>query len=109
MDDILGISWSAQYYLDILSQGSQHMFEAFANITNATRQEYDISRTELFGGNVEFRSPIIPRFRRRSTSCNRSRSRSRSLCSVDEDEDDTDCCDIMPIIQAQQELAGNNS
>lgn len=92
--------------MDILSDDCQHTFQAFAEITNGTKQEYKIDRTELFGGDVLLQRDVGAR-RRRERS--RSRSRSRSLSNTDEEDDEeVALCDTMPTIDAQGELAGKS-
>lgn len=102
--NIKGISWSPQYDLNILSDDSQHTFQAFAEITNGTKQEYKISRTELFGGDVCLEKELVVK-RRRVRS--RSRSRSRSL-SNDSDSGDSEfgIRDLTPTVNALGEIGG---
>lgn len=90
--------------MDILSDDCQHTFQAFAEITNGTKQEYKIDRTELFGGDVLLQRDVGTRRRRE-----RSRSRSRSLSETEEEGDeDVELCDTTPTIDAQGELAGKH-
>lgn len=99
-----GISWAPQYDLNILSEDCQHEFQAFAEITNGTKQEYRIHRTELFGGDVYLQKETSVKRRR---DRERSRSRSRSLSSnSNTDEEEADYCDLAPTIDAMGEVAG---
>ncbi|CAF3244371.1 unnamed protein product [Rotaria sp. Silwood2] len=101
---IESISWSPQYDLNILSDDCRHTFQSFAEITNGTKQEYKINRTELFGGDVCLQKENGTKRRR-----NRSRSRSRSLSDTSDDDDDEDefnSIDIIPTIGVLGELAG---
>ncbi|CAF4041900.1 unnamed protein product [Rotaria sordida] len=61
---IHGISWLPQYELSILSDDRQHTFQAFAEITNGTKQEYRIDRTELFSGDVHLQGEVEAKRRR---------------------------------------------
>jgi len=97
-----GISWSPQYDLNILSNDCQHIFQAFAEITNGTKQEYKIDQTELFGGDVCLEK-VVGAKRRRSRSRSRSRSSSENFES---DEEEFDSCNLTPTVDAQGELAG---
>ena len=45
-----GISWSPRYTLTV--QSDVHQFDAWADMTNDTRRDYQIKHTELFGGDV---------------------------------------------------------
>ncbi|CAF1250802.1 unnamed protein product [Rotaria sordida] len=74
---IHGISWLPQYELSILSDDRQHTFQAFAEITNGTKQEYRIDRTELFSGDVHLQGEVEAKRRR-------DRSRSLYLYSIDQ-------------------------
>ena len=87
--------------MDILSDDCRHTFQAFAEITNGTKQEYRIDRTELFGGDVLLQRDVGAKRRRE-----RSRSRSRSSSETIDGEDDVDFCDTTPTIDGQAELAG---
>ena len=77
-------------------------------MTNGTKQEYSVNRTELFGGDVRLQNEVgTSRCRDRV----RARSRSRSLSDTfdeDEEEDEDDVCDMTPTIDAQGELAGRD-
>lgn len=103
---IHGISWSPQYDLNILSDDCQHIFQAFAEITNGTKQEYKINRTELFSGDVLLQNDIrINRRRDRELSITRSRSRSRSS-SEGSVMEDFDLDESTPTVGALGQLAG---
>ncbi|CAF3362778.1 unnamed protein product [Rotaria sp. Silwood2] len=91
-----------QYDLSILSDDCRHIFQACAEITNGTKQEYRINRTELFSGDVHLQGELGAKRRR-----DRSRSISRSLSgSFEEYEEDFDSCGVTPTIDALGELAG---
>ncbi|CAF2099551.1 unnamed protein product [Rotaria magnacalcarata] len=99
---IQGITWSPQYDLSIQSDDCQHIFQAFAEITNGTKQVYRIDRTELLGGDIVLQRDVASKRRR-----DRSRSRSRSLSETsDEDDEEFDSCDITPTVGELGELAG---
>ncbi len=98
-----GISWSPQYDLNILSNDCQHIFQAFAEITNGTKQEYTIDQTELFGGDVCLEKEVGAK-RRRDRS--RSRSRSSSENSGSEEDEEFNSCNLTPTVDALGELAG---
>ncbi|CAF1136514.1 unnamed protein product [Rotaria sordida] len=99
---IHGISWLPQYELSILSDDRQHTFQAFAEITNGTKQEYRIDRTELFSGDVHLQGEVEAKRRR-----DRSRSRSRSLSvASEEDREEFDCRGMTLTIDTLGELAG---
>ncbi|CAF0844880.1 unnamed protein product [Adineta steineri] len=99
---IHGISWSPQYDLNILSDDCQHLFQAFAQIKNGTKQEYRNDRIELFRDDIILqRENEVKRRRDRS----RSRSRSSSIVS-DEDEEEFDSCNMTSTIDPLEELAG---
>ena len=88
--------------MNILSNDCQHTFQAFAEITNGTKQEYKIDQTELFSGDVCLEKEVGTKRRR-----DRSRSRSRSLTPNSEtDEDESDSDDLTPNIDALGELGG---
>lgn len=96
--DLKGICWSTQYDLNILSEDCQHTFQAFAEINNETKQEYQIDRTELFTGDIRLEADLVinpfscqrllTRLRSRSRSCSRTRNRSLSIIRNDSDTDD---------------------
>lgn len=97
----IGISWSPQYDLNIVSDDCQHTFQAFAEINNTTKQEYRVDKTELFGGDLQLERDI--KIKRRL-----SRSRSRSMSpDSNTDSDDELFCDPTPTIRAAGDLAGN--
>ena len=45
-----GIQWSPRYNLKV--EADNHSFEAWADMTNSTKRDYQIKHTELFGGDV---------------------------------------------------------
>ena len=103
----LGITWSPQYFLDVLSDEGQHTFQAFADIMNQTKQEFCINRTELISGEAVLGISNNSKygFRRR-----RSRSESiRSESSLVLDEDDEPLNKLtraMPAIDSLPEIGG---
>ncbi|UJR17218.1 hypothetical protein I4U23_004113 [Adineta vaga] len=98
-----GISWSTQYELNILTDDCQHTIQAFAEIINGTKQEYNIDRVELLANDV-----ILQRESGLKRRCFRLRSRSRSRSrsdSSDEYDEDFDELDLTPSVTVQKELA----
>ncbi|CAF1481756.1 unnamed protein product [Adineta ricciae] len=87
---INGINWSSRYNLKV--ESTDHSFEAWADITNNTKRDYQIKRTELFGGDVHLQHS--------HRSAPMRRCCMKSCC----------CCDCRsapsPSIQAEGELAG---
>jgi len=86
-----GINWSPRYNLKVESEN--HSFEAWADMTNNTKRDYQIKHTELFGGDVHLQQSFHqPRAFKHCCM--------RSCC----------CCDSAPAappsIQAEGELAG---
>ena len=47
------------YDLTILSKDYQHTFQAFAEMNNETKQEYQIDRTELFTGDIRLETDLV--------------------------------------------------
>ena len=47
------------YDLNILSKDCQHTFQAFAEMNNETKQEYQIDRTELFTGDIRLETDLV--------------------------------------------------
>lgn len=89
---IQGITWSPRYNLKVESDG--HQFEAWADMTNNTKRDYKIKRTELFGGDVHLQQ-----------ASNTSRGYERCCCY----EACCCCCDSAPPapqIVSEGELAG---
>ncbi|CAF3351069.1 unnamed protein product [Rotaria sp. Silwood2] len=88
---IKGITWSPRYNLKVESDG--HQFEAWADMTNNTKRDYKIKRTELFGGDVNLQE-----------SGNFSRDYASRCCY------ETCCCppspSAAPKIESEGELAG---
>ncbi|CAF1338888.1 unnamed protein product, partial [Didymodactylos carnosus] len=89
---INGITWSPRYNLKV--SGEQHTFEAWADMTNSTKRDYKIKRTEIFGGDVRLNSG-------RGLGFGRARRHKKCLgydgCSTNE---------CAPQIQSKGELAG---
>ncbi|CAF3338949.1 unnamed protein product [Rotaria socialis] len=87
---INGIQWSPRYNLKVGTD--DHSFEAWADMTNNTKRDYQIKRTELFGGDVHLQqSP-----RAYGGYCARSCCMKSGCC----------CADSAPTIAAEGELAG---
>ena len=86
---INGIQWSPRYNLNI--QSDSHLFEAWADMKNNTKRDYQIKHTELFGGDVHLQQ-----------SFHQPRHAMRKCCMAE-----CCCCDCSaPTIEAQGELAG---
>ncbi|UJR17899.1 hypothetical protein I4U23_004798 [Adineta vaga] len=87
---INGINWSPRYNLKV--ESNNHSFEAWADMKNNTKRDYQIKHTELFGGDVHLQQSHRP-VRALRQCCMKS-------C----------CCDCAgggaPTIQAEGELAG---
>ena len=89
---INGIQWSPRYNLNV--SPDDHGFEAWADMINRTKRDYQIKHTELFGGDVQLRQ-----------STNQFRSFAKRCCI----QECCCCCDSSsapPQIEAQGELAG---
>lgn len=71
-----GITWSPQYFLDVLSDDGQHSFQAFADVVNQTKQEFYINRTELISGEA-----VLGIANNSKYGFRRRRSRSESILS----------------------------
>ncbi|CAF1238849.1 unnamed protein product, partial [Didymodactylos carnosus] len=88
---IHGITWTPRYNLKVTKE--QHIFEAWADMTNSTKRDYKIKHTELFGGDVRLNAPQPRHFG--------SHLRMAKCCC---------CCDCAggaaPQIQSEGELAG---
>ncbi|CAF1044373.1 unnamed protein product [Adineta steineri] len=89
---INGINWSPRYNLKI--ESDKHSFEAWADMTNNTKRDYQIKHTELFGGDVHLQQTHhAPRLMKRCCM--------KTCCC---------CCDsspaVPPSIQSEGELAG---
>ncbi|CAF0973631.1 unnamed protein product [Rotaria sordida] len=89
---INGIQWSPRYNLNV--ETDNHSFEAWADMTNNTKRDYQIKRTELFGGDVHLQQTVHPRSSRHERCCMKA-------C----------CCDSAafggaPTIESEGELAG---
>ncbi|CAF3955726.1 unnamed protein product [Rotaria sp. Silwood1] len=89
---IHGITWSPRYNLKVESDG--HLFEAWADMTNNTKRDYKIKRTELFGGDVNLQE-----------SRNSSQNYAYECCCMEKC-----CCSSVPpaapTIESEGELAG---
>ena len=87
-----GILWSPRYNLQVESNG--HRFEAWADMTNDTKRDFKVKRTELFGGDVQLQESPSPS------------PRFANCCYAAHD----DCCcsfsSPSPEIVSQGELAG---
>jgi hypothetical protein len=89
---INGIQWSPRYNLNV--QSDNHSFQAWADMKNNTKRDYQIKHTELFGGDVHLQQSI---------HSNRIYPRQccmKSCCCMDS------CAAPQPTIEAQGELAG---
>ncbi|CAF2981477.1 unnamed protein product [Rotaria sp. Silwood2] len=88
---INGIQWSPRYNLNV--ETDNHSFEAWADMTNNTKRDYQIKRTELFGGDVQLQETAHQSRRFHAQCCMKS-------C----------CCDSAvggaPTIESEGELAG---
>ena len=89
---VQGIVWSPRYNLKVNSD--QHTFEAWADMTNQTKRDYKIQRTELFGGDVHLQQ---------ARPFHAPRAFGRQCCMG---MAECCCCDSAPQIQAEGELAG---
>ena len=89
---INGIQWSPRYNLNV--QSDSHLFEAWADMKNNTKRDYQIKHTELFGGDVHLQQ-----------SFHHPRPMMKRCCMAE-----CCCCDCAvggaPTIEAQGELAG---
>ncbi|CAF3351058.1 unnamed protein product, partial [Rotaria sp. Silwood2] len=85
------IQWSPRYNLNV--ETDNHSFEAWADMTNNTKRDYQIKRTELFGGDVQLQETAHQSRRFHAQCCMKS-------C----------CCDSAvggaPTIESEGELAG---
>ena len=97
---LLGINWSPQYFLDVLSEEGQHNFQGFADIKNQTKQEFYINRTELISGEAVLGIASNTRYGRRRSLC----LSDTSLC--DDEEEEYVASRNMPAIDSLPELAG---
>ncbi|CAF4897775.1 unnamed protein product [Rotaria sp. Silwood1] len=89
---INGIQWSPRYNLNV--ENDNHSFDAWADMTNNTKRDYQIKRTELFGGDVHLQQ----------TAHHVRRFHPQSCCMK------ACCCDSgfggAPTIESEGELAG---
>ena len=102
-----GITWSPQYYLNILSEDCQHTFEGFADINNQTKQEFKINRTELISGDAFLGIRQNTKYGVRNRRC---ASESSMMMDEEDQEEDTmaDLVDrsTMRTIDSLPEFAG---
>lgn len=91
--------------MNILSDDCNHTFQAFAEINNGTKQEYQIDRTELFSGDIRLENELsINRGRSRSRS--RSRSSNTEVDDGETEDDDDEDQKIIPTVDTAGQIAG---